>query len=102
MCLDWFPGQKCTLKAPLGAVVLFILEPINRPEFGAVYTIGSAEPCDDCGAHLLLRELGARVAFPARWFRPVDPVALDELRALLTPDGDGDPAPAKREFEEVS
>lgn len=86
MSLDWFPGQKCTLKHPVGItfVAALLAIGVKVPVFGVVYTVDGAEPCDHCEAHIALRQIGEDM-YPAKWFRPVDPVELQKLRELIAP-----------------
>jgi hypothetical protein len=96
MSLDWFPGQKCTLKEPVSFFthVAMRLNEIPVPRFALVYTVAGAESCADCGAHISLKELDGVTWYPAPWFRPVDSQAMEVLRGLLTPEGG---MPAKKQ-----
>lgn len=91
MSLDWFPGQKCTLKysIPTDYAIIMLLAGVPIPQFGTVYTVKDAEACESCGAHIILEELArdGKCDYPAKWFRPVESTTMDELRKLLTPEG---------------
>lgn len=89
MSLDWYPGQKCTLIEPVppDQAAIYRSWSLPIPEFGAVYTITWADACPSgsCGVHIALRELTTAGWYPSKWFKPVEPKAMDVLRALLTP-----------------
>lgn len=111
MSLDWFPGQKCTLRypVPMEFAIILALAEVTVPQFGVVYTIKSARACKECGAHIILRELAKKrekCDYPCTWFRPVDSTTMDELRKLLTPEGGfpsklDEPANKLRVIEEI-